>query len=128
MMSKILVVDDERSIAETMRDIFETAGYAAYCAFSGDEAITKAADLCPDVLLSDVMMPGKNGFEVALHVKQFCPECRLILFSGQVATTLVVQGFAHAFAERGYHYDLLSKPLHPSELIAKVQEALLRPG
>lgn len=128
MVSKILVVDDERSIAETMRDIFASAGYAADCAFSGDEAITKAGALRPDVLLSDVMMPGKNGFEVALQVKQLCPECRLILFSGQVATTVVAQGFSKTFAERGYHYDLLSKPLHPSEIIQKVREVLLQPS
>jgi CheY-like chemotaxis protein len=128
MMSKILVVDDERSIAETMRDIFESVGFAADCAYSGDEAIAKAAEFCPDVLLSDVMMPGMNGFEVALKVKQICPDCRLLLFSGQIATVLVAQGFVQTFTENGYRYQLLSKPLHPSELIQKVQEALLRPG
>ena len=127
MMSKILVVDDERSIAETMRDIFQSAGYAAHCAYSGDEAITKAANLCPDVLLSDVMMPGMNGFEVALQVKQICPECRLLFFSGQIATSLVAQGFVQTFTENGYHYELLSKPLHPSELIERVRQVLLRP-
>jgi CheY-like chemotaxis protein len=127
MMSKILVVDDERAIAETMRDIFQSVGYSATGAFSGDEAIAKAADWCPDVLLSDVMMPGMNGFEVALQVKQICPECRLLLFSGQIATSLVAQGFVQTFTENGYRYELLSKPLHPSELIARVREALLRP-
>jgi CheY-like chemotaxis protein len=128
MVSKILVVDDERSIAETMRDIFQSVGYRADCAYSGDEAIAKAADLCPDVLLSDVMMPGMNGFEVALQVKQLCPECRLMLFSGQIATALLAQGFVQTFTASGYHYELLSKPLHPSELIRRVQDALLRPG
>ena len=128
MMSKILVVDDERAIAETMRDIFQSIGFTAACAYSGDEAIAKAADLCPDVLLSDVMMPGMNGFEVALQVKQICPECRLMLFSGQIATSLVAKGFVQTFTENGYRYELLSKPLHPSELIERVREALLRPG
>ena len=128
MVSKILVVDDERSIAETMRDIFRSAGYMAMCAFSGDEAIAKAADLCPDLLLSDVMMPGMNGFEVALQVKQICPECRLLLFSGQIATALLAQGFVQTFTESGYRYELLAKPLHPTELIRRVEDALLRPG
>jgi CheY-like chemotaxis protein len=127
-MSKILVVDDERSIAETMRDIFQSVGYEADCAYSGHEAIAKAADLCPDVLLSDVMMPGMNGFEVALQIKQICPECRLLLFSGQIATTLLAQGFVQTFTENGYRYELLAKPLHPSQLIERVRKALLRPG
>lgn len=128
MASKILVVDDEQPIAETMRDIFASVGYQALCAYSGHEALAHAADFCPDVLVSDVMMPGMNGFEVALEVKEICPECRLILFSGQVASRLVAEGFTETFAELGYHYELLAKPLHPTELIHKVREALSRPS
>ena len=55
---KILVVDDERSIADTMRDIIELAGYVAVSSYSGEEAILKVEDFLPDVLISDVMMPG----------------------------------------------------------------------
>jgi CheY-like chemotaxis protein len=128
MVSKILVVDDEQPIAETMRDIFQAFGYKAFCAYSGSEAVSQAADICPDLLISDVMMPGLNGFETALQVKEVCPGCRLILFTGQVASAVVAEGFAKTFSERGYYYDMLSKPLHPRELIGKVQEVLQRPG
>lgn len=128
MVSKILVVDDEQPIAETMRDIFKSRGYEAFCAYSGRDAVSQAAHLRPDVLVSDVMMPGLNGFEVALQVKELCPGCRLILFTGQIGSAVIAEGFAKTFSERGYCFELLAKPLHPSELIGKVEQALQRPA
>jgi len=82
MQANILVVDDEHTIADSVGEILAGAGYTIKCAYSGLEAVSKALELCPDILLSDVLMPGMNGFEAGLEVKKDCPGCRLMFFSG----------------------------------------------
>lgn len=124
MPSKILVVDDDHIIAETVRYIFSAHGYEAECASSGEEAIAMAGDLRPDLLLVDVMMRGLNGFEIALEVKALCPQCRLLFFSADTGTEALTKTFLKVFAERGYSFEMLPKPMHPSTLLTKVEEAL----
>jgi CheY-like chemotaxis protein len=128
MMAKILVVDDEHAIADSVREILATAGYMAACSYSGVEAVSAAVELCPDILLSDVLMPGMNGFEAALEIKKKCPSCRLLLFSGQAATAQLAQHFVEIFRSRGYRFELLPKPLHPEALLSRIQDSLLRAG
>src|SRR6202023_42312 len=113
MATKILVVDDEPSIADSLAEILELAGYSVVRAYSGQEAIARTSDDCPNVLLSYVLMPGLNGFELALQIKRKCPNCRLLLFSGQAATAMLAQDFGPAFTSLGYRFELLPKPLHP---------------
>lgn len=126
MPAKILVVDDEETIGVTVRDIFRARGYTADYASSGAEAVTKSRDLCPDLLLSDVLMPGLNGFEAALQVKEFCPRCRLMFFSGYAGTELLSRGFRNEFMKRGYQFGFLLKPVQPAVLLSTVEEALLQ--
>jgi CheY-like chemotaxis protein len=126
MPAKILVVDDEEFIALTLKDIFEGMGYTADHALSGHEALAKAKSFCPDLLLSDVMMPGLNGFEAALQIKEFCPGCRLVFFSGYAGSDFLAQQFQSEFTRRGYHFNLLPKPVDPALLLRTVEEALLQ--
>ncbi|HMC31846.1 MAG TPA: response regulator [Candidatus Angelobacter sp.] len=128
MAVKILVVDDERTIVDSLREILESAGYEVLCANSGEQAITTVAAFCPDVLLTDVLMPGMNGFEAALEIKYMCPSCRLLLFSGQAATTQLAQNFSPTFTSRGYRFELLPKPFHPIALLKKLEETLTKAG
>lgn len=123
MASKILVVDDEASIATTVTLILNAHGYVAEGVCSGKEAIVKARTMLPDVLLSDVLMPGLNGFETALEVKQACPDCRLLFFSAYPATECV-QHFRKVFADRGYRLNLLAKPVAPAMLLRSVEKAI----
>jgi len=127
MRLRILVVDDERSIVETLAVIIEAAGYEVATACSGQEAIAHAARACPTILLSDVLMPGMNGFELALQIKQICPDCRLLLFSGQAATAQLAQTFGQTFTRLGYRFELLPKPFHPAALLKKLEECLAQP-
>jgi CheY-like chemotaxis protein len=122
---KVLVVDDERAIVDSLCEILESAGYQAFSASSGEEALAVVAKTCPDLLLSDVLMPGMNGFELALEVKHLCPTCRLLLFSGQAATAQLAQQFSSTFTSRGYRFELLPKPLHPLALLKKLEETLI---
>src|SRR4029077_12455640 len=114
---RILVVDDERAIVESLAEIIGYAGYEVATACSGQEAIAKAAKACPMILLTDVLMPAMNGFELALQIKQICPNCRLLLFSGQAATAQLAQTFGPTFTRLGYRFELLPKPFHPAALL-----------
>jgi CheY-like chemotaxis protein len=126
--AKILVVDDERSIADSVTDIVRGAGYEVRTAYNGSEAVSAAGSFDPNLLLTDVLMPGMNGFELALQVKQANPSCRLVLFSGQAATAALAQRFGREFTSRGYNFTLLPKPIHPVRLLEKLQESLALAG
>lgn len=110
---KVLVVDDEVLIADSLATILNQSGFEARASYSGAEAIRMAREFCADILLCDVLMPVTNGVEAAIAIQEECPEMRIVLFSGQAATGDILRQ-AHAL---GYDFELLSKPLHPSELL-----------
>jgi DNA-binding NtrC family response regulator len=126
MPSRIIVVDDEHTIADSVAEIIAGAGYEVRSCYSGAEALLLLDEFEPNLLLTDVLMPGLNGFELALAVKQRFPACRLLLFSGQAATAIMAQNFIAKFSSRGYRFELLPKPLHPGALLATIEEALLQ--
>lgn len=115
---RILVVDDEKVIADTIVQILNRNGFIAEPAYGGKEAIEKATRHCPELVLSDVLMPGIDGVEAAIAIRKNCPETRIILFSGQAAT---VEILARA-RDRGYNFELLPKPIHPTQLIKHLRE------
>ena len=112
-LKRILVVDDEALIADTITQILNRSGFIAEAAYGGKEAIEAARRITPEIVLSDVLMPHVDGVEAAIAIKKFLPEARIILFSGQAATVEILAR-AHT---RGYHFELLAKPLHPTQLI-----------
>ena len=73
--------------------------------------------MAPALLISDVMMPGMTGVELAIHFRKAQPECNILLFSGQAVTADLLD---KARAE-GYDFDLLSKPVHPADLLATLR-------
>ena len=110
---RILVVDDEILIADTIVQILNRNGFIAEAAYSGSQAIELAKRYCPELVLSDVMMPHVDGVEAAIAIREHCPDTRIVLFSGQAAT---VEILARA-RERGHNFELLPKPIHPTQLI-----------
>ncbi|HXS14077.1 MAG TPA: response regulator [Acidobacteriaceae bacterium] len=115
---RILVVDDEKVIADTTVHILNRHGFIAEAAYGGAEAIEKARRHCPEIVLSDVLMPQVDGVEAAIAIRRQCPDTRIILFSGQAAT---VEILARA-RERGHTFELLPKPIHPTQLIQHLRE------
>ncbi len=113
----VFVVDDEAVIAETLAIILNQAGFQATAFDHPQKAIAARAELSPALLISDVMMPGMTGVELAIHFRKAQPECKVLLFSGQ-ASTADMLGKARA---EGYDFDLLSKPVHPADLLAKLR-------
>ena len=115
---RVLVVDDETLIADTIVQILNRSGFIAEAAYGGKEAIELARRNSPDLVLSDVLMPHVDGVEAAIAIQKFLPDTRIVLFSGQAAT---VEILARA-RTRGYHFELLAKPLHPTELIKHLRQ------
>ena len=117
---RILVIDDEKLIAHSLRDILSRAGFDTVCALSGAEAIELAEEICPDIVISDVIMPDLDGVQTAIRIQRACPTARILLFSGQSATSDLLQ---RARAE-GHTFDLLPKPIHPARLIAALHKLM----
>lgn len=118
----ILVVDDESVIADTVTAILSRSGYAATAAYDATDALESALLTPPQLLITDVVLPGMSGIELAITIKRIFPDCKILLFSGQAATTDLL---AHA-KNSGHTFTLLTKPVHPRELLARVS-ALLKP-
>jgi CheY-like chemotaxis protein len=116
---RVLVVDDERLIADTVAAILNGSGFEALEVYNGADAIKAARHFRPDIILSDVLMPRMTGVELGMQVRREFPEMRIFLFSGQAATTELV---TKARAD-GHHFDLLAKPIHPEELIARLKSS-----
>ncbi len=114
----IFVVDDEKLIASTLTLILTGRGFYARSFCDPLDALQAAQSTPPDLLLSDVVMPNMNGIELAIRMKQLCPDCRILLSSGQVATSELLA----AARLEGHHFDILAKPVHPNTLLERLQE------
>lgn len=115
----VLVVDDERLVADTLSLIFQRAGFKTYTAYGAQEAQRLASVNAPDILLSDVDMPGVSGVDLAMSILANNPNCKVILFSGHAS----VSDLARAKAA-GYEFPLLAKPIHPQVLLESVSKRL----
>jgi CheY-like chemotaxis protein len=116
----VLVVDDESAIADTLSEILTLSGYAAMPAYDGEEALETALLMPPELLITDVMLPGMSGIELAIRIRRIFPDCRVLLFSGQAATSdLLVKA-----QTAGHHFTLLSKPVYPTDLLRRISESL----
>jgi len=114
---KIIVVDDEPIIADTLVNILEGEGHDALAVSHGESAVKWAKLVLPDAVISDVIMPGMNGIETAKVIRQSHPNCRIMLFAGQAASTDLQ---AQARAE-GYAFEVLAKPINPDKLLEKLK-------
>jgi CheY-like chemotaxis protein len=116
---KIIVVDDEPLIVDTLVDILTGEGHEAVAVSDGKSAIEWARMIRPDAIVMDVVMPGMNGVETAKEIMKFLPTCRIILFSGQAVSADLV---SEARAE-GYSFEVLAKPINPDLLLEKLKHA-----
>jgi DNA-binding response OmpR family regulator len=114
---KILVADDEQVIANTLAIILNQAGFEALAVYSGESAIEALESFQPAMLVTDVIMNGLSGIDVAIAARSKRPECKVLLFSGQAATSELLE---KARAE-GHEFEILAKPVHPSDLLAKLR-------
>lgn len=110
---RVLIVDDEQMIADTLAQILNASGFEARAIFSGEQAVPAAEEFRPEILLTDVIMRGISGIDVAVSVSKMLPECRVILFSGQASTADLLD----KAKEQGYQFEIIAKPIHPKDLL-----------
>jgi CheY-like chemotaxis protein len=119
----VLVVDDEPLVADTLATILSHAGYMVVKAYGGLSALELAHSIRPALLISDVAMPEMNGVELAMAVLKKSPDCGILLFSGHATE----RDLAPA-REAGHDFTLLSKPIHPREMLKHVSQSLHSAG
>ena len=113
---RIFVVDDEPIIASTLAAILQMNGFSAKFFTCPQEALKAARLKAPDLVISDVAMPGISGVDLAIQMRAQYPTCKILLFSGQAASMDLLKD-ARA---QGHHFDLLLKPIPPTELIFEI--------
>ena len=114
----VLVVDDEETLANTTVEILNMAGFCAFVAYDGQTALELAAKFHPDILLTDVVMPGMNGVELAITISKLLPQTQVLLISGQAGTIDLLE----KARSEGHGFDLIAKPIHPLKLIEQLQK------
>lgn len=114
---RILVVDDEKAIADILALILNSSGWEAKAVYSGEAAIETAAEFAPDLILSDVVMRGINGIDACIQIRQGLPDCRVVLFSGQAATVNLLE----KARKSGLSFEILAKPVDPQFLIRRLE-------
>lgn len=120
MSKKILIADDEDNIRELVMISLEDEGFSLYEAVDGNEAVRKAKEIKPDLVILDVMMPGKIGYDVCEEIKS----------NPETSQTFVIflSARGNPLAERTGKSkggdDYMTKPFEPEELRRKVRAAL----
>lgn len=117
MIRRILIADDERTIADTLATIVEMHGFEARTAYDGQEAVEMARSWRPHILLTDVLMPVMGGVEAAMAICEMLPDCRVVLLSGLAS----VGDLTNEVRQQGLGFEILRKPIPPEELLQTLQ-------
>jgi DNA-binding NtrC family response regulator len=117
---RILIVDDERGVRESLAAVFTQSGYATKTASSAESAIEVVAEWEPQLAILDVDLPKMNGIDLAIALKRGHPACRVLLFSGHPHTLDLL---AEANTQ-GHIFEILAKPAHPTVMLDKASVLL----
>ena len=122
---KILLVDDDPDFVEATKIILESKPYEVIVAADGDEALRKAREENPDLILLDIIMPVENGFTAAEQLKKDpqlskIPVIMLTSFSSRGQATSIPRGRGFSLEAEDY----IEKPVSPEELLDRVQQYL----
>jgi len=118
--ARILVVDEESVTADTLAEILRRNGYATEAAYDGNGALQRALLTPPELVITDVVLPGMSGVQLAITIKRVYPDCKILLCSGQASTPELIRSRHCA----PYDFTLLSKPVRPRDLLALVEHRL----
>jgi len=110
---KILVVEDEAVVLHTLQLILRQNGYEVRGARDGAEALAMATAFAPDILLCDINLPDMDGIRIALNVKGSVPDCRVVLLSGEITSSELLEEARN----EGHHFEVLAKPTEPQQLL-----------
>ena len=126
--AKILVVDDDPDFVETTKTVLESKSYQVVVAYNGDEGLKKVVEEKPDLIILDVIMPGKDGFAVCKELKENphyyffskIPVLLLTVFPGGIEETKLPLSVGMTTEAEDY----VQKPVSPEELLKRAEELL----
>jgi two-component system nitrogen regulation response regulator NtrX len=117
-MTRILVVDDEQAIRQTLKEILSFEGYAVDTAENGKDGLALLTDNLYDVVLSDIKMPGMDGMEFLAKVNEIAPDIPVIMISGHGSIEVAVESV------RKGAYDFITKPPDLNRLLITIKNAI----
>lgn len=117
-MQSILLVDDDTEYLRQLRNFLVREGISVHCAENGEIAIAMMQSISIDLMITDLNMPGLNGFELALKSQELAPHIPIIMSTGDISPEI-----SQIAAESGITA-VLSKPFHPHELLEAVKMEL----
>lgn len=122
MSSKVLLVEDERTLSSILKDTLETMGFSVEQAYDGSEGLRMYFEFHPDILVVDVMMPKMSGFDMVRELRQSDKEIPILFLTAKTTVDDVVTGF-NIGAD-----DYLKKPFAIPELVVRMKALLERSG
>jgi len=120
---RILIVDDETAIADTLALIFQLQRYEVRVAYTAERAVEMIAEWVPELAVLDVMLPEMNGIELALVIKANHPRCHVLLFSGHANTGMLLE----EAGRKGHQFEILAKPVQPEVMLERASALLSGP-
>ena len=120
-MKRVLVVDDDKLVADTLQLVFRANGFEAEARYSAAEGLERARTFAPQLLLTDITMPERTGLELADEVARELPDCRILMLTAYSSNLVKATGHGRKFGPR---MRILSKPVRPEELLRQA-DALL---
>ncbi|HEY4379592.1 MAG TPA: response regulator [Acidobacteriaceae bacterium] len=120
-MHRVLIVDDEAVIADTLGLIFSKHGFDAKVVYSAEDALQCAREFTPHLLLCDINMPGRSGWDLMSDFSQEFPDCRVLILTGYHSNHARVseQSLKHRHPVR-----MLTKPCTPIDVLREVGQML----
>ena len=117
MKIKVLLVDDEKDFVETLAERLEVRNFNVKTALSGEDALDLVQKYEFDVVVLDVLMPGKDGIETLREIKSLKPLIHVIMLTGNATVETAIQGMKLGA------YDYLLKPTETADLLEKINNA-----
>ena len=119
-MKKILIVDDEQDIVESLKFVLEASDFTCYCAYNGEDGLRLAKELVPDLIILDVMMPKINGFKISRLLKYDAKYKNIPI----LMVTARTQEEDKLIGEENGADEYITKPFELDEVVKKVEQYL----
>lgn len=119
MKTKIIIIDDEKPIADILQFRFQREGFSVQCAYTGQEALKLVEDMRPDIVLLDVMLPDCDGMEVCYEIRK----------KYKMPIIMLTASSSEKDRKRSFELgvdDYVAKPFYTKELVALVKARLSR--
>lgn len=121
MKTRVLVVDDDRLVADTLSLIFNANGYECEARYSAADGFARARDFAPAMMLCDVTMPDENGLQLADRIEVAMPNVRMLMFTAYASNAVKVSAQSRRMRRP---LKVLSKPCRPDDLLREAQVLL----